>query len=127
MSRGIAGAARIVAPYASVLLLACALIARWEPVAVAGGSMRPALEPGDLVFVRRDAVPRVGDIALVEAGPGVRYLHRVRRVAPGGGLVMRGDANDIADRRVVPLASVSGVVHAVLPVGGWIAALRRSV
>jgi signal peptidase I len=104
---------------AGLLFLASSV---WEPVRVAGKSMSPALHPGDLVVVRKDARPRDGSIVLVRAAGHGAVLHRVVAVGSDGSLTTRGDANPVDDRERVSAAEVSGVVVRVLPAAGL---LRR--
>lgn len=89
----------------------------WWPVRVAGGSMRPALYPGDLVIVDvRSSVAR-GAIALIESPRHGRVLHRVIGGQPGGHVRTQGDANATADSESLPSSAVIGPVVAVVPVG----------
>jgi signal peptidase I len=87
----------------------------WEPVRVAGKSMSPALHPGDLAIVRKDARPRDGNIVLVRAAGHGAVLHRVVAVGSDGSLTTRGDANPVDDRERVSADEVSGVVVRVVP------------
>jgi signal peptidase I len=89
----------------------------WEPVRVAGMSMSPALEAGDLVVVRKHAQACRGSIALVRAVGHRAVLHRVVSVGQDGSLVTRGDANPIDDRERASPNEVAGVVVRVLPAG----------
>ncbi len=116
----------LVAPTLAYVVLAGligAFITMYLPVRVEGGSMSPALVPGDIVVVSRHAAPRVGDIVLFESGVS-EILHRVERVMPGGRIVTRGDANPVHD--VVPTspASVRGVAVRVIPLGRLLARWR---
>lgn len=64
---------------------------------VEGASMEPGLSRGDLVLVRADSTPGVGDVVLYRnPALGVQVLHRVIRVE-GDRLVLKGDANDFVD------------------------------
>jgi signal peptidase I len=96
----------------------------WDPTVVLSGSMQPALRTGDVVLVAPVSDARqvaVGDIVTVTAPnqPGGTYLHRVVDITTSGGLVTRGDANDLPDFPIVDLASVQGKVRLVLPLLGW--------
>jgi signal peptidase len=79
----------------------------WRSDVVLSGSMRPALEPGDVVVsapVGAGEV-RVGDIVIVDnpARPGHTLAHRVDSLRPDGTVITRGDANTSADStRVAP-------------------------
>jgi signal peptidase len=103
----------------------------WDPTVVLSGSMQPALRTGDVVLVAPVSDARqvaVGDIVTVTAPnqPGGTYLHRVVDVTTSGGLVTRGDANDLPDFPIVDPANVEGKVRLVLPLVGWpYAALRH--
>ncbi len=100
------------------LVSAGALSARTlQPIAVSGASMRPALEPGDLVLVRRGASIRTRDIVLVRELGRAFVLHRVVGMTVDGQWVTRGDANPIPDFAPVSQSSVVGRVVAVVPVG----------
>lgn len=114
-----------IAPYA--LLLAVGLWAHtgFELVSVAGGSMRPALRPGDLVVARRGELPTIGDIALIRSPGHAPYLHRVARIPSRGKLILRGDANPTPDSRAVAVRHVSGTVKAVVPFGTLLDAWRK--
>ncbi len=84
---------------------------------VEGGSMQPALYPGDLIVYRRIGHEPVRGDLVVFRYDGTLVVHRVMRVRPDGSLVMRGDANADADPAPVDGDSVRGTVIAVMPVG----------
>jgi signal peptidase len=115
---------------AAWLLISAALVVtapRWGVTLTGGGSMEPALHPGDLLFYRRrPARLRGGDI-VVYSHPGWPrgVVHRVVRVLPDGRAVTRGDANPIPDRDPVPSRRLRGRVALVVPVGRCIEALAR--
>lgn len=115
-------------------LMAAVLVPRlWgaTPYTVLSGSMRPELQPGDLV------VTRPVDFGDIEMGAVVTYqlrsgeprtvTHRVVGRSVGGDgepvLVTRGDANDGPDPETVREAQVRGEVWYVVPrlghVGAW--------
>jgi signal peptidase I len=90
-----------------------------SPVAITGGSMRPALAPGDAVVAcPTHSLPGPGSIVVVDdpAHRGALLTHRVVEV-DGNRLVLRGDANRDDDLRTVDRADVRGVVRLVVP---WI-------
>jgi len=105
--------------YAAALAVVAGLVfaatTTWEPVRVAGRSMAPALNPGDLAIVHRDAVPREGSIVLVRAEGHGAVLHRVVAMASDGSATTRGDANTINDRERVRPQEIAGVVVRVVP------------
>lgn len=107
------------AAIACVMVLGLAWALR--PICVNGGSMRPALQPGDLALVStRSGVSR-GDIALVDAPGRGLLLHRVVRVRDDGALRLKGDANNVEDSTWVSARRSRGVVVAVVPVGSMLA------
>lgn len=114
------------APTAIAYVLVAAImvvgLSRFTPVAVAGGSMRPALWPGDLVVVWKSAGVRRGDIVLAVSPGHGPVLHRVVDSAPDGGFHLRGDANPTADLSATAASCIRGRVVLVVPFG---AALSR--
>lgn len=101
---------------AAALVVAAAAALVFEPVAIVGGSMRPALLPGDVAIVRRGAVAHVGDVVLIERTGRSSVVHRVRARVRSG-YVTRGDANPVNDREAILARAVRGVVVARVPVG----------
>ncbi len=98
-------------------------------VYVRGGSMRPALCPGDLVVYRRgrDGIGEGAIVLVAHAGWPGGILHRVLAVGWDGRLMLRGDANPVPDRDPVDPVAVRGVALLVVPCGKAIDALRSLV
>jgi signal peptidase I len=93
---------------------------------VSGGSMRPALSPGDVVVYRRAPVAvSTGEVVLL-GGRGHEFVHRVVAIGRDGMLVTRGDANAIADFEPTSTSSVRGRVVGVLPLGRLVEHLASS-
>ncbi len=113
------------AGYLLPVMVLGALLVIYEPVAVSGGSMEPALLHGDLALVRRGADGVEGDVVLVRTPGRASMLHRVAHRHPDGSVTTRGDANSIADREHAPPEQVVGVVHGRVPVGILVALWRR--
>ena len=90
---------------------------RWLPVSVQGGSMSPALAPGDLVLVERTGRIEVGAIALFDSPRHGRVLHRVVSRGADGSVRTRGDANAVEDIDPSPATTVIGPVVMVVPAG----------
>lgn len=94
------------------------------------GSMRPAIDPGDLVVTKRSAASTVGigDVIVAQAGA-MAFAHRVVDVRPISGLTRfttRGDANpaiDIDPVMVSPQQGVEKVIWRVPAVGAPLAFL----
>ena len=97
-----------------------------ELTVVTTGSMRPAVEPDDLVALGSvdPSVVGVGDVVSYELPdqPDVVVLHRVVEVVERGSdrfFVMKGDANSVVDARPVADDYLTGrLVGAVPRVGG---------
>lgn len=95
-------------------------------VAVAGGSMSPALEFGDLVIIQ--GVPassiQVEDIIVFDPPQGSRTIHRVNRTEtlPNGTIQFKtkGDANPNEDRDWIPEQNVHGRVIYRIPYLGYL-------
>jgi signal peptidase I len=108
---------RLLAP----ALVAAALYGAAAPFAgavlIAGGSMEPALHPGDvLVYSRRVGTLATNDVVVIEKASWRRpVVHRVVGRGASGGFVTQGDANPIPDREEVTTADVRGRGLAVLP------------
>lgn len=107
----------VAAPLALMLIV-------FRPVTVAGSSMHPTLHAGDLVLARRWVNARRGDVVLIEARSGARFIHRVTKVGPTS-VWTRGDSNPIDDLEPSPRRSVKGRVDVVVPIGRLIERWRR--
>ena len=94
------------------------------------GSMRPAIDPGDLVVTRLSSASTIttGDVVVFDNG-GTPYAHRVVEVRPLNGLqrlTTKGDANTVIDTDPVmasPNQQVPRVVWRVPAVGSTLAYL----
>jgi signal peptidase I len=109
-----------------VMGLAWSALQYWRPLRVAGGSMRPALSPGDLVIVDTRSPAALDQIALLRSPRHGLVLHRVTAVQGDGSVRTRGDANAIEDFDASPASSVIGPVVLVAPVGRLIERWRGS-
>lgn len=117
---------------AALALLALPTVARNAAgvgiTTVLTGSMRPAIDPGDLVVTQRTTASTVGvgDVIVAQAS-GMEFAHRVVDVRPLGGLTRlttQGDANPVIDTDPVMLSpgqSVQRVVWRVPAVGSSLA------
>jgi signal peptidase len=91
-----------------------------DPTAVRTGSMRPQIEPGDLVMIRASDGVDLGPgtvIRFEQDGPAT--LHRIQAVEPDGSYITKGDANGTADQPRVRPESVRGAGVLLVPVAGW--------
>jgi len=96
-------------------------------VAIASGSMSPALETGDLVIIQGVSPTniQVEDIIVFDKPQGSRTIHRVTQIQtqPNGTIQFKtkGDANPREDPQWIPEQNVHGrVIHRILYIG-WLA------
>ena len=97
---------------------------------VLSGSMQPAIQPGDVVFVYEvdPLTIEAGDVVMFSRqGSEIPTTHRVIEVVPtndfesGVGFRTMGDANEDPDQRLVPGEAIVGVVPAItLPFVGTV-------
>ena len=120
MTAGGLGRAAVMA-VAAAALVAGAATARsaFAVTAVDGPSMRPALEPADVLIIERKVRSvSPGDIIVFpRAGWSGGVAHRVVAVLTRDRLRTRGDANPTPDREPVAAGSIIGRVIAFLPTG----------
>lgn len=121
-----ASSALLVLTLALAVLAGAAAVAGYRGQVVLSGSMRPGIEPGDLVVAKRMAAAEIrrGQIVSFSApdGSGVTITHRVvevKRTASGDvAVVTRGDANGTSERwRTGPDASVGRIVATIPKLG----------
>ena len=107
------------------LQIALATTTPW--VAVASGSMSPALEVGDLVIVQGIAPAdiQIQDIIVFDSPQGSRTIHRVTRIEtlPDGTIQFKtkGDANPSEDIYWTLEQNVQGRLLYRIPYLGWLA------
>lgn len=106
-----------------VVSRAVPLVAGWKVTAVAGGSMGPAINTGDLIAYR--AVDpndiQAGQIVVFEnpARAGESTVHRVVARTEDGGFVTKGDANETDDSTPVAAGEIQGVATMLSPFAGY--------
>ena len=86
-------------------------------VRMSGGSMRPAIEDGDIITILplKDAPIKPGDVVLYQSRFDTAVIHRVIRVEKSSSermVVTRGDASSQTDAPV-PLDRILGIVKRV--------------
>lgn len=107
-------------------IVAAAALLGYRGEAILTGSMRPALDPGDLVVVERIAAAqmRPGDVVSFRAPSGVTITHRVKAVAARRDGLLRvttqGDANNVAEAWTTSPRATVGRVSARLPGAGGV-------
>ena len=102
-------------------------------LAVAGGSMEPAIGLGSAIVVE-PVDPHllvVGDVVSLRSGPNrAIFSHRIIRVVVRDGAVWietRGDANATADPSLTPASQVIGRASMTIPGAGYLIALLSSL
>ena len=100
--------------------------------AVTSGSMRPSVQPGDLVVLQRvSAVSlRTGDvIAYMPPKGGEPLLHRIVTLSYDNGIVVmtQGDANQVPDLGPVQLDATAYRLVGTAPLLGWLIELRALI
>lgn len=84
---------------------------------VLSGSMSPALEVNDLIFVRENEQYEVGDIVVYQSGYEL-IVHRII-AKDGDTIITQGDANNVADAPI-EIRAVKGKVIAHIPRAGLV-------
>lgn len=95
-----------------------------KPVVFRSGSMSPAIDTGALAISRTvDASDmKVGDVVTVTTSKGVRVTHRIQSITRNGDeatLILRGDANAVADEEPYVVKSADRVLFDV-PKAGYV-------
>jgi signal peptidase I len=113
------------------ITLAALLVARSAevvPLVEQTGSMRPALAPGDLLFVKKVPAADVqpGDVVTFDRPnhPGSTLTHRVITVEPRPGALQfttKGDANPAPEHWAIPERGTVGTLAARIPDAGRLA------
>lgn len=104
----------------------------FKPILVAGRSMTPALNLGDVVIYQKVAPEKIstGDI-IVFATPAGTVIHRVIKVEESNGryyFTTKGDANKSPDHELVLQENILGKVIFRIPYLGWISiALKNAL
>ncbi|MFC8302286.1 hypothetical protein ACFUCV_01215 [Specibacter sp. NPDC057265] len=106
-----------------LLLAAATLMMGLKPLVFASGSMAPAIPTGSLALaVPMPAVEvQAGEVVSVINSEGARVTYRVESYAAETGLVLKGDANPVADLQPYAVDSVDRVLFSV-PVLGFVVA-----
>ncbi|WP_216699566.1 hypothetical protein [Arthrobacter sp. PAMC 25486] len=104
-----------------------ALVFGLKPLIFASGSMAPALPTGSLALAVPVAAAEVspGEVVSVVASDGTRITHRVVSTDPAAGLVLKGDANAVADLLPYTGVTVDRVLFSLPGLGyvvSWLAA-----
>lgn len=102
----------------------------FTPLAVISGSMSPAIETGDMVIIRKgNKNIKPGDIITYRLDD-VLVTHRVNNISDtdiAEVFITQGDANSIADYKVVERGNILGKYAFKIPMGGYIKASLRGL
>ncbi|MCG8485664.1 MAG: signal peptidase I [Clostridia bacterium] len=104
----------------------------YQPLSILSGSMRPALEPGDMIFIQ--SIPsddvQVGDVITFWADQDTLITHRVVEIiGKNKGEIKyktKGDANQAADQPYINESMLLGKMIFTIPKGGYISKFVRS-
>lgn len=104
----------------------------YQPLSVLSGSMKPTLEPGDMIFVHK-VLPndvQVGDVITFRVDHDILITHRVVDVIKkNSGEILyktKGDANQTADKSYISGNRLLGKMIWSIPKGGYISKWVRS-
>lgn len=101
-----------------------------RPAVIATGSMKPVINPGDMVLVKRVELNdlKIGDIIEYKKDD-IRIFHRIIDTKMDANqliYVTKGDNNSIPDSEPVKVEDIKGKVVYVIPKAGWLTlTLRR--
>ncbi len=117
------------------LMVLLPVVLGWRPYTVLTGSMRPVIQPGDVVMDRpvKAINVKIGDVITFSdpSREGALVTHRVRSLKRLGGRVeveTRGDANNASERWTIAREDPVGKVVYVLPKIGHVGhAIRTPV
>ncbi|MDQ8046178.1 MAG: signal peptidase I [Solirubrobacteraceae bacterium] len=116
-----------------VLLVLAPVVLGWRPYTVLTGSMRPGIQPGDVVMDRpiRITQAHVGQVVTFSdpTRHGELVTHRIRSIAHAAGMTTvetRGDANTTSEHWTIATKDRVGLVVYRLPKIGKVAVLVRS-
>ena len=94
-------------------ILIPALALGWVPLVVTSGSMKPAIDRGDVVLIEPGAFARRGHVVAFIGPNGAPVLHRLQDINSDGTFVTRGDANEQLDS--TPVSRIPGVGRLLIP------------
>jgi signal peptidase len=115
------------------LLILAPVVLGWRPYTVLTGSMRPGIQPGDVVMDRPVSITdaHVGDVVTFSdpTRHGNLVTHRIRSIAhraEATDVETRGDANNTSERWTIATKDRVGMVVYTLPKIGRIATAIRN-
>ena len=116
-----------------VLLALAPVVLGWRPYTVLTGSMRPGIQPGDVVMDKpvQISAAHVGDVVTFSdpGRDGALVTHRIRSITRGPvqtDVETRGDANNASERWTIKTKDRVGRVVYVIPKVGHVAVALRN-
>jgi len=113
----------VVSIFAVLMVWASTGLLGIQPTTVLSGSMRPAMDTGDLAIVQEVSADSIGVGDIIQFWrDGTMVIHRVTEVAKGGSgklFVTKGDANSKPDIDPVFQSQVRGKIILTIPKLGW--------
>jgi signal peptidase len=102
-----------------------------KPVAILSGSMKPIINPGDMVIIKKCDITdiKIGDIVQYQVN-NYTVVHRVVSIDYDYGqtsLIMKGDANKNVDKEPITSEQVIGKLQYNIPYLGYPAYLLRNI
>jgi signal peptidase len=103
----------------------------YKPMSVLTGSMRPMLEPGDMIVAKDVKLQdiEVGDVITYRMDHKTLVTHRVAEIIQEDGKHMfktKGDANNVEDQNLISFDQVIGKFVFNIPKGGYVSNFARS-
>jgi len=103
----------------------------FTPMSVLSGSMRPMLQPGDMIITRRPIAEdiKIGDVITYRVGSDTLVTHRVIDIINENNELKfqtQGDANNTSDRGLISAQEIVGTYVFKISKGGYIANFTRS-
>jgi len=103
----------------------------YSPMSVLSGSMRPMLEPGDMIITKSPTVENIsiGDVITYRVGDSTLVTHRVIDIITENNEVKfqtQGDANNTIDQRLLTSEEIVGTYVFKIPKGGYMSNFSRT-
>lgn len=107
------------------------MILGYQPLSILSGSMRPVLEPGDMIFIHSVSAGKIktGDVITYWANNETLITHRVVKIIDENGELKyktKGDANHVDDEEYISEDMLLGKMIFNIPKGGYVSQFVRS-
>lgn len=103
----------------------------FSSMSVLSGSMRPMLEPGDMIITKKPTIEniQIGDVITYRVGQGTLVTHRVVDIITENNEVKfwtQGDANNTIDTELIIAEDIVGTYLFRIPKGGYVTNFTRT-